>query len=163
MSAELTSYSQRTAPDNVSFTAQNEVAQLLLAHANGARGYVQASMIAHTASDAMYIEIEVYGSAGSIQLRFTFYGPDAGITGSLMTDAHAHRQPLVTPTSYFGSIDHFDIMHLFLHEQTGINDFVNAVQQQRMCTPSFDEGLAVQRVLDAARQAAETGCRVPIA
>lgn len=110
-----------------------------------------------------HVALEVYGSLGSAQLRFTFFGPNAGISGYMMTDAHADRQPFVTPVDYFGIIDHFDIMQLFLHEHGGINAFVHAVHAQRPCTPSFADGLTVQIVLGAARASAATGRRIVLA
>jgi predicted dehydrogenase len=106
--------------------------------------------------------IEVYGSAGSLSFDFesmnelhvydaTVPASEAGFRRVLVTEP---EHPYVAAWWPPGHVLGYE--HTFTHE---VVDFVTDVATGRDPSPSFREGLQVQRVLDAVEQSSENGSR----
>lgn len=122
---------------------------------NGAIGVFEATRFAAGRKNAMSIEIN--GSKGSIYFNFedmnellfhdhTLESHEAGFRKILATDA---AQPYVAAWWPPGHIIGYE--HTFTHE---IYDFVKAIDSNLNPSPSFSDGLYVQRVLDAVESSA---------
>lgn len=122
---------------------------------NGAIGVFEATRFAAGRKNAMSIEIN--GSKGSIYFNFedmnellfhdhTLESHEAGFRKILATDA---AQPYVAAWWPPGHIIGYE--HTFTHE---IYDFVKAIDSNLNPSPSFTDGLYVQRVLDAVESSA---------
>ncbi|NBN91272.1 MAG: gfo/Idh/MocA family oxidoreductase [Actinobacteria bacterium] len=130
-----------TVDDTAVFTANFE---------NGAIGTFEATRFAAGRKNAM--SIEVNGSKGSIYFNFedmnellyhdhTDPSAEAGFRKILTTDG---AQPYIAAWWPPGHIIGYE--HTFTHE---IYDFLLAIKNGSNPSPSFDDGLYVQRVLDA--------------
>lgn len=137
---------QVTVDDTAVFTAN---------FANGAIGTFEATRFAAGRKNAMSIEIN--GSKGSIYFNFedmnellyhdhTTNSAEAGFRKILATDG---AQPYVAAWWPPGHIIGYE--HTFTHE---IYDFIVAVDKNVAPSPSFADGLYVQKVLDAVEQSA---------
>lgn len=122
---------------------------------NGAIGTFEATRFAAGRKNAMSIEIN--GSKGSIYFNFedmnellfhdhTINSSEAGFRKILATDS---EQPYVAAWWPPGHIIGYE--HTFTHE---IYDFLIAIQKNQIPSPSFSEGLYVQKVLDAVEASA---------
>ena len=122
---------------------------------NGAIGVFEATRFAAGRKNAMSIEIN--GSKGSVYFNFedmnellfhdhTLESHEAGFRKILATDA---AQPYVAAWWPPGHIIGYE--HTFTHE---IYDFVKAIDSNVNPSPSFSDGLYVQRVLDAVESSA---------
>jgi predicted dehydrogenase len=124
--------------------------------ASGALATFEASRFATGRKNAMRIELN--GSDGSLAFDFerlnellvydgTVPGSDAGFRRILATEPdHPYAAAWWPPGHGLG------YEHTFVHE---IADFVRAVASGDAPTPSFEDGLYVQRVLDAVERSAE--------
>jgi predicted dehydrogenase len=123
--------------------------------ANGAIGTFEATRFAAGRKNAMSIEIN--GSQGSIYFNFedmnellyhdhTLPSSEAGFRKILATDG---AQPYVAAWWPPGHIIGYE--HTFTHE---VYDFVLAIKNGTNPSPSFDDGLYVQKVLDAVEASA---------
>jgi predicted dehydrogenase len=122
----------------------------------GALASFEASRFANGRKNAMRLELN--GSDGSLAFDFermnqldvydgTVPSADAGFRTILATDpAHPYAGAWWPPGHGLG------YEHTFVHE---IADFVRDVAEGRPPTPSFDDGLYVQRVLDAVERSSE--------
>ena len=137
---------QVTVDDAALFTAR---------FAGGALGSFEATRFATGRKNAM--RIEVNGSAGSVAFDFesmnelSFHdhteGPDtAGFRRVLVTEgSHPYLSAWWPPGHGLG------YEHAFTHE---VFDFVTAIAEERDPSPSFEDGLRVQRVLAAVETSA---------
>ena len=131
-------------------------AALFLARTDGgALGSFEATRFANGRKNA--IRLELNGSRGSLAFDFesmnelhvydaTVAAADAGFRRILVTEPdHPYLEGWWPPGHGLG------YEHTFVHE---IADFVSDITEGRDPSPSFDEGLGVQRVLDAVERSA---------
>ncbi len=132
---------------------------------SGALASFEASRFANGRKNAMRLELN--GSEGSLAFDFermnelevydgTVPTADAGFRTILSTDpAHPYADAWWPPGHGLG------YEHTFVHE---IADFVRSVADGEPPTPSFDDGLYVQRVLEAVERSSESSsCWTPVA
>jgi predicted dehydrogenase len=161
VSAQLDAHTTRIDPHGTPVASNNESAQLLVTNSNGASGYLQSNLIAHMASRNMSINIQLYGSKGSIESRFNLFGPDAGVVSYLMSDADVDPVRIELPMHYLCGEATMDITtHYTKH--AGVPSFIDAVRTNTPSSPSFYDGRKVQEVIDAALASHTTGARIHI-
>ena len=124
---------------------------------NGALANLEATRFAHGRKNS--ITLEINGSGGSLAFdleemnRLRFYNardPEGrrGFRDILVTEpTHPYMQSWWPPGHLIG------YEHTFVHT---IADFVKAVVARRSASPTFEDGLRNQRVLDAASESART-------
>ncbi len=128
----------------------------------GASACVRLSAVARKSN---YQNLEVYGDAG--MLRFVFDRNVKGwVRGQLWGARGDTRSPeaLEIPDRYTQGLDDSDPQRAqgeFIFAKL-TRDFVDAIRNGTPAAPSFADGLAAQRVLDAALRAAEEGQRVHV-
>ncbi len=161
VSAQLDAHTTRIDTHGIQVASNNESAQLLVTNTNGASGYVQSNLIAHVASRNMSIDIQLYGSKGTIESRFNLFGPDIGVVSYLMSDADADPVRIELPAHYLCGEATMDIAtHYTKH--AGVPLFIDAVHNNTPSSPSFFDGRKVQEVIDAALVSHKTGMRIHI-
>lgn len=141
---------ERPLPDG-SGTGHVDVDDAAYAHlrfANGALGSVEASRFATGRKN--YNTFEINGSKGSLCFNlermnelelYLEEGKNSGFRTVLATDAkHPYVQAWWPPGHILG------YEHSFTHT---VFDLLNAIKTQQLPTPSFEDGVANQRVLDA--------------
>lgn len=128
---------------------------LIARFAGGASGCIRLSGVAKKSN---YQSLEVYGDDG--MLRFMFDRNTPGwITGQLWgaRGDTRHPEPLDIPEQYRQGLDPSDSVRAegeFVFAQV-TREFVSAIRRGVEASPSFADGLAAQRVLDAALRSAE--------
>ncbi|MDA1191530.1 MAG: Gfo/Idh/MocA family oxidoreductase [Candidatus Poribacteria bacterium] len=133
----------------------DDLALLQIEMANGAFGTVEASRIATGTTDDL--NIELHGTGGAITFKlmepnwlcvFDAKSPHKGFTQVQTMQTYA--EPAVFPSPKAGvGWTRFHVASLY--------DFMANVAAERAGSPSFQDGAAVQGVLEAAQRSAESG------
>jgi predicted dehydrogenase len=134
----------------------DDAALSLVRYDNGAVGYLEGTRFATGRKN--YNRFEINGAKGSIvwdleQLNelqlYVEEGPNSGFRTILATDA---RHPYVGAWWPPGHIIGYE--HSFTHT---VYDFLRAIAEQKLPSPSFEDGYKNQRVLDAIERSALEG------
>jgi len=155
---------ERPLPDNPAKKGPVDVddaALSLVRYDNGAVGYLEGTRFATGRKN--YNRFEINGAKGSIvwdleQLNelqlYVEEGPNSGFRTISVTDA---KHPYVGAWWPPGHIIGYE--HSFTHT---VYDFLRAIAEQKLPSPSFEDGYKNQRVLDAIERSAEDGKWVKI-
>jgi predicted dehydrogenase len=150
---------ERPLPDNPAKKGTVDVddaALSLVRYDNGAVGYLEGTRFATGRKN--YNRFEINGAKGSIvwdleQLNdlqlYVEEGPNSGFRTISVTDA---KHPYVGAWWPSGHIIGYE--HSFTHT---VYDFVRAIAEQKLPSPSFEDGYKNQRVLDAIERSARDG------
>lgn len=152
-------------PDGTDYPRGEDSAIILLRFANGATGSLHVSSVALEPSPFnQYHGIELHGSAGTLH-HVNDWDRVQRVTGSQAGEPAVHDLPI--PDRCWGGAPHNDVhetyKHVFRHQETQARAFVSAVAAGRPVKPDLADGLAVQRIVDAAVLSAREGRRVAIA
>jgi predicted dehydrogenase len=155
---------ERPLPDNPAKKGPVDVddaALSLVRYDNGAVGYLEGTRFATGRKN--YNRFEINGAKGSIvwdleQLNelqlYVEEGPNSGFRTILVTDG---KHPYVGAWWPPGHIIGYE--HSFTHT---VYDFLRAIAEQKLPSPSFEDGYKNQRVLDAIERSAREGKWVKI-
>jgi predicted dehydrogenase len=155
---------ERPLPDNPAKKGPVDVddaALSLVRYDNGAVGYLEGTRFATGRKN--YNRFEINGAKGSIvwdleQLNelqlYVEEGPNSGFRTILVTDG---KHPYVGAWWPPGHIIGYE--HSFTHT---VYDFLRAIAEQKLPSPSFEDGYKNQRVLDAIERSARDGKWVKI-
>jgi predicted dehydrogenase len=155
---------ERPLPDNPAKKGPVDVddaALSLVRYDNGAVGYLEGTRFATGRKN--YNRFEINGAKGSIvwdleQLNelqlYVEEGPNSGFRTILVTDG---KHPYVGAWWPPGHIIGYE--HSFTHT---VYDFLRAIAEQKLPSPSFEDGYKNQRVLDAIERSAREGTWVKI-
>jgi predicted dehydrogenase len=134
----------------------DDAALALLRFENGAIGTVEGSRFATGRKN--YNRFEINGSKGSIAFDlerlneleiYSEEGPNSGFRTVLVTDAkHPYIRGWWPPGHLIG------YEHSFTHT---VRDLVQAIHEQKLPTPNFEDGVKNQRVLDAIERSSSSG------
>lgn len=134
----------------------DDSAQAIVKFANGAVGYYEGSRFAPGRKN--YNQFEINGSKGSIvwdlermnELQLYIEGgPLSGFSTISVTDG---QHPYVSAWWPPGHIIGYE--HSFIHT---VKDFLTAFDKGEVPSPSFEDGLKNQRILDAIERSSKTG------
>lgn len=151
-------------PDGAPFEAAEDSAMILLEFDNGARGSLHVSSLAWEPGPfGQRHEMDLHGSAGSLHVTCDWIRLQR-VEGSRAGEQETHELPI--PDHIFGSARR-DTVHdtyrdVFREQDNMTRGFITAIAQGVPASPDFGDGLAVQRVLDAASRSARQGRRVTI-
>ena len=155
---------ERPLPDNPAKKGSVDVddaALSLVRYDNGAVGYLEGTRFATGRKN--YNRFEINGAKGSLvwdleQLNdlqlYVEEGPNSGFRTITVTDG---KHPYVGAWWPPGHIIGYE--HSFTHT---VYDFLRAIAEQKLPTPSFEDGYKNQRVLDAIERSARDGKWVKI-
>jgi predicted dehydrogenase len=152
-------------PDGAPFEVGEDAAMLLLEFENGARGSIHVSSLAYEPGPFGHRhEFDLHGSAGTLRLLNDWMTIQR-VDGSQEGEPATHELPI--PEECFGGARrdrvHDTYRDVFREQDTMTRAFVSAIARGEKTSPDFADGLAVQRLLDAASQSAKEGRRVTIA
>lgn len=156
--AQLGVFVEREGLEGGRIDPANDSAQLLIQFANGAHGFIQASAVAHMADRGWQQQINLYGEAGSLELRVPFWGADAGAILRVSRSSDEQFQRLEVPDVYWGGVDRSDPFGIFTQQSVGCRLFVDAITENRLVSPTFYDGYKAQQVVDAALESHRSGC-----
>ncbi|HKS42227.1 MAG TPA: Gfo/Idh/MocA family oxidoreductase [Blastocatellia bacterium] len=133
----------------------DDAAMSLVKFENGAVGTIEASRFA--IGHKNHLRFEINGSKGSVSFdlermnELELYieeGPDSGFKTILATDA---KHPYIDAWWPPGHIIGYE--HTFTHT---VLDLLKAIQEQKVPSPNFEDGVRNQRVLDAIERASSS-------
>jgi levoglucosan dehydrogenase len=152
-------------PDGAPFEVADDSALMILEFANGATGSLHVTSLASEPGEfGQRHEIDLHGSEGSLHLLNDWVRTQR-IDGSRPGDAET-REIEVPERIWAGArrdTVHNTYRDVFREQDTMQRAWVTAIAEGRPASPDFADGLAVQRVLDAADRSAREGRRVRIA
>ncbi|MEO6828121.1 MAG: Gfo/Idh/MocA family oxidoreductase [Microbacteriaceae bacterium] len=149
---------ERPGPDGLEPVTVDDAAWAILRFGSGALGSIEVSRMATGAKNELTIEI--YGSAGALRFNLERLNELLFLDATEPPREQGFRRILTTEPEhpYFGAWwpqGHvLGWEHTFTHE---IKEFLTAVDAGYPAAPSFDDGLAVQRVLHAITLSAARG------
>ena len=152
-------------PDGLPFRPAEDAAMILLEFENGAMGSLHVSSIAYEPGPfGQTHAVELHGSGGSLH-AFTDWETVQRVDGCRVDDPAIHELPI--PDRLFGNARRDTVGNtykdIFREQDNMARGFVTAIAEGALASPDFRDGLAVQRVLDAASLSAREGRRVRIA
>jgi predicted dehydrogenase len=151
-------------PDGASFEVAEDTALMLLEFENGATGSLHLSSLAHEPGPfGQRHELDLHGSGGTLRAVCDWLTVQR--VEGCRADETANRE-LPIPDAIWGTARH-DAVHdtyrdVFRTQDHMTRGFVSAVAAGERTSPDFADGLAVQRVLEAASRSARDGRRVRI-
>lgn len=149
VSASLAVYVQR---EDRSFQAANDAAMLLLDCAGGAQAFVHVSLATRLGEREAEQRFVAHGDAGTLEAdlsdsaQIAIWGARTG-----------RRERLDIPADWWSGVDPRRPFDVFERQSAGCRAFVDAILNDTPLAPNFDDGLAVQRIIDAALESASTG------
>jgi predicted dehydrogenase len=152
-------------PDGSDYPLGEDSAIILLRFENGATGALHVSSVAHEPSSFNQLQaVELHGAAGTLR-HVNDWTHVQSVAGARAEEAAVHELPI--PDHCWGGAPrdeaHETYKHVFRHQETQARAFVSAVAAGRPVKPDLADGLAVQRIVDAAVTSAREGRRVSIA
>jgi predicted dehydrogenase len=152
-------------PDGAPFEAADDAVILLVEFENGALGSLHMTSLAHEPGPfGQRHEIDLHGSGGTLR-AVCDWRTIQRVEGCRADEADPHEMPIPEHIWKGARRDtvHNTYRDVFRTQETMTRAFVTAVAEGRPASPDFADGLAVQRVLEAADRSARQGRRVEIA
>ncbi len=152
-------------PDGAPFVAADDSAILILEFANGATGNIHVTSLAYEPGPfGQRHDMDLHGSAGTLHASTDWIRVQR-VEGSREGDPETRELPI--PDAVWGDARR-DVVHdtyrdVFRRQDHMTRAFVTAVAEGRPASPDFADGLAIQRIIDAASLSAREGRRVRIA
>jgi predicted dehydrogenase len=153
-------------PDGSDYVPTEDSAVLTVRYESGAYGVIQTSAVCWEGSTfGQNHQLEIHGDEGTIHARCD-WDTIQQVTGMKKGDRTGLRE-LPIPDHIWGSVRR-DLVHdtyrdVFRNTEAMTRGWITAISQDREIQPDFAEGLAVQRVIEAALEsAASGGCPVSL-
>lgn len=155
-------------PQGKPFTAADDNGVLLLRFKNGAVGSIHYSSVAYEKSCFdQHHAMEFHGSAGTLYHENDWVAKQE--TRGIKDGEYALK-PLTIPQEFWGQAQHKTVHEsykaVFRKDGYMVGEFINSILEQPMKSqtplPTFSDGLAVQRVIEAAIKSHKAGRRVDV-
>lgn len=147
-----TEHSVTRKKSGVAVTPINDSAVMVLELANGAKGIATVSVVFEQGDRNMDQRIMIYGSEGSLEGTLITEGAEAGMKLWL------GKKGGTTEVEELGT----DAWSHMKRELVGVRQFVANVASGKQSGPDFGDGLAAQRVLEAAFESDRTNKRIAL-
>ncbi len=151
-------------PDGASYDVTDDSAIMLLEFASGAQGVIHVTAVAYEDTPfGQTHHMEFHGSGGTLY-SFTDWDTIQQVRGAKVGEGMLHDLPI--PDAIWGKV-RLDTVHntykdLFRVEDFMTRGFVNAILNDTAPSPDFNDGLRVQRYLQAALLSAQESRRVQV-
>lgn len=152
-------------PDGTAYEPLEDSAALTVRYGSGAYSMIQVSSVCWEGDGfGQSHHLEIHGTEGTLYATCDW---DRIQEVSGLRKGDPRRQPLPIPDEIWGDVRR-DTVHntyrdVFRTTDAMTRQWITAVNADELCTPDFAEGLAVQRVIDAAVESAGAGgCSVPL-
>lgn len=152
-------------PDGAPFEAAEDAALMLLEFENGATGSIHVSSLAYEPGPfGQRHDMDLHGSGGTLHTSCDWVHVQR-VEGCQADEPATHELPI--PDRIFGNARrdpvHDTYRDVFREQDHMTRGFITAIAEGRRASPDFADGLAVQRVVEAAGRSARDGRRVQIA
>ena len=151
-------------PEGQSYVQADDFSIVILTFANGAKGVVQASTVAHEPTPwGQTHHLDLHGSGGTLR-GWTDWEQTYQLLGVKAEETEFHK--IEIPEMIQDGEQREDIQQMykdtFRKRGQMVGDFVEAVASGTECRPNFEDGASIQRILDAALLSAAEGRKVAI-
>lgn len=151
-------------PDGAPFEVGEDSAMLMLEFESGATGSIHVSSLAYEPGPFGHRhEMDLHGSADTLRLTNDWIRVQR-VDGSQEGEPETHELPI--PDRFFGNARrdsvHETYKDVFREQDNMTRGFVSAIAKGEKASPDFGDGLAIQRLLEAAARSAREGRRVAI-
>jgi predicted dehydrogenase len=153
-------------PDGSSYEQTEDSAVLTVRYASGAYAVLQVSAVCWEGTElGQTHHLEVHGDAGTLYAVCDWESVQE--VRGVRRGERGPARPLPIPEDYWAGVRrdrvHDTYRDVFRETEAMTRGWITAIAEQRHIRPDFADGLAVQRVLDAAvASAASDGAHVPI-
>lgn len=140
----------------------NDSATLDLVTKDGAQALLSLNMAARTGDQAYRIDVEVFGDEGSFEGRLVLFGSEGG---ARLRRYGADPAPgeLIHEESFRAAFEERpDFFQPYITASAGPRAFIDAIVEDRPAEPDLHDGVAAQRVIDAAFRAQESQSRISL-
>jgi predicted dehydrogenase len=163
VSAHLSTFVERPGLDGRPLVPVNDSAMLNVEFENGVQGSIHLSAVAELGARRMQQQIILAGATGSIETDLSYHSQTVravrqGDKDFVDLPIPAHLWPEGDPALSFVE-QWFALYH---SQSIGSRLFVDVILENHRDVPNFRDGLQVQRVIEAALQAHQTGCWVSV-
>jgi predicted dehydrogenase len=163
VNAHLASRMEREGPDGQLYRGANDSALLMVEYANGAQGMIHVSLIAHTADRAREQYLSLHGGSGSIEMDWKVFGSEANLVLRGSRHDEEQFQEIAIPEEYLKGVKPGEIFSVFREHLVGPRLFIDAILNDYMPVPNFNDGFKTQQVIDAALESNASGHWVTVA
>lgn len=142
--------------------AVNDCATLDVVTRSGAHAILPLNMAAHIGDQLYRIDVEIFGDQGSFEGRLALFGSEGG---ARLRRCSADQAALETVHEERFPVDFAERPAFFapyVESSAGPRAFIDAIIDDRPATPNLHDGVAAQRVIDAAIRSQAAGCRVKL-
>jgi predicted dehydrogenase len=170
VNAHLDAFVERPGVQGEPLEAACDAFFLSLIFGNGVHAVVQAGEVFQTGERYHEQQVRLYGESGTLEATLALTGTD--LARQLVTMESkicgAHRDSprftcLPLPEQLLEpGVDPGNFLDPFLCQSAGARHFIDAIVADRMPSPNFCDGVAVQEVIDAALQSQLNGGWVPL-
>jgi predicted dehydrogenase len=126
----------------------NDTAHLTFEYAVGGQGVIDVSSITDVGDSIVRFVVRIDGENGSVEVDHRLGGHEDGV--ALRVGRGGELKLLEIPDSYFAGFERKDVLGPYHHHRAGARLFIDSILEDRQPEPSFEDAVAVQRVIDAA-------------
>lgn len=159
VSASLNTFHSRQRPDGSRMSA-NDSAMLVMRFADGSHGTIHASSVAQLGSEPQMQVVAVYGDEGWLGAEFQ-RSRDPQLKGARRREEIRSIDSGDPAAEGVGSYEE-RLLASWKRRSVADRLFVDAILSDHQVAPSFEDGVAVQRVMDAALESHQSGSWVDV-
>jgi predicted dehydrogenase len=158
VNAQLDAVTERSGAEITPIIPANDTAGVNLQFANGAQGFLRASGVAAVTE----MHVRLCGDTGTLETDWYPFGPQADFQLYGGQKGKAPFAELQIPASYIKGLNKDNLLDTFTKQSAGPRLFVDAILEDRPVSPSFMDGVKVQKVIDAALESNRKGIWIEI-
>ena len=158
VNANLQTFADRNPAPSGKLIPADDSAMLMLDFESGAQGMIHVSAVSHIGNRAWDQRILLHGEAGTIEVSSAM----AGTIIAAARDGEKEFKTLEVPDSFWEGANRKNPFSVFTRQSVGARLFIDSIIDDQPITPGFEDGVAVQKVLDAALASQEQGIRIEI-
>jgi predicted dehydrogenase len=149
--ADLRTFADQTGTAEPPPLPINDAGFLMLEFADGVRADIAATAVSHLGDEGVRIAAAFHGDEGTIEVRHTSFGINAGAVVRAVRKGEASFVTLPVPPEFLsGGADPANLFDPYVKQSAGPRLFVDAIVEDRPADPDFGVGVRVQEVVDAA-------------
>lgn len=128
----------------------NDSAHLTVQYAGCGQGVVDVTTLTFMGDTVDRFLVRLDGDGGSLELDHHLWGAFDGVTIRGGREGDAAWQVMGIPDSYYAGFDRKDVLGPYAHHRAGARLFIDSIVEGFEPEPNFADGVATQRVIEAA-------------
>jgi len=158
VSTNLSTFVDREAPVGGQIIPANDSAIMMLDFESGAQGMIHVSAVTQIGRRLWDQRMLFHGEAGSIEISSTAAGPVIYAAKKGESDF----KTMEVPDDFWKSTKKGNPASVFTSQSVGDRLFIDSIIEDKTISPGFEDGLKVQKILDAAKKSSQEAARILI-